>query len=146
MTLDDILVDDFKEYFTRDFPYYTAGDSTNYVTDEDIEKAFLQAQANFNTDLFSSDNILKISYLHLVAHYLVVDFQMSAQGLQSVGYNPVTSRSVGSVSESYQLPEWISKGSFLAEYTTTRYGQKYLSLIRPLMIGNVGLAAGYTTP
>jgi hypothetical protein len=147
MTLDQILVTDFKAHFVRDFPYYQGeGCSKEFVTDDDINKAFTEAQANFNVDLFSSDTTLKLCYLYLTAHYLVTDFQIAAQGLNSVGYNQVTSRSVGSVSESYAIPDWMLNNPVLSAYATTRYGQKYLSLIRPLLIGHVGIAQGYTTP
>jgi hypothetical protein len=147
MDLSTITVADFKAHFTRDFTYYSGtGCEREAVTDADISKAFLEASANFNDGLFSADDICKLCYLYLTAHFLVVDFQMAAQGLNSVGYNPVSSRSVGPVSEGYAIPEWVSKSTTLGQYTTTRYGQKYLALIRPLLIGNVGLAAGYTTP
>ena len=146
MTLDDILVADFTAYFTRDFPYYTGtGCTKEYVTDADIEKAFIEAKANFNVALFSSVDTLKISYLYLTAHYLVTDFQIAAGGLNSVGYNQVSSRSVGSVSEGYDIPDWVKNNPVLGAYATTRYGQKYLSLIRPLLIGGVGLSFGATT-
>jgi hypothetical protein len=147
MTLDQILVADFKEFYSKDFPYYQgSGCSKEFVTDADINKAFLEAKANFNDSLFSSDDTLKLCYLYLTAHYLVTDFQIAAGGLNSVGYNQVASRAVGSVSESYQIPDWAVNNPVLSAYGTTRYGQKYLSLIRPLLIGNVGLAIGYTTP
>ena len=144
MTLDQITIADFKAHFTRDFPYYeNIGCEKDYVLDADITKAFTEAKANFNVDLFSNDDTLKFCYLYLTAHYLVSDFQ--AGGLNSVGYNLVSGRSVGSVSESYQIPDWIAKDPTLSQYWTTRYGQKYVSMIRPLLIGNVGISYGATT-
>ena len=137
---------DFKAHFTRDFPYFNgSGCPKEFVTDADINKAFAQASVNFNPSLFSDINTLNLCYLYLTAHYLVTDFQIAAGGLNSVGYNQVSSRSVGSVSESYDIPEWIKTNPVLAAYTTTRYGQKYLSLIRPLLIGGVGISFGATT-
>ena len=142
-----IMPSDFKARFTRDFPYYSGvGCSKEFVTDDDITKAYSEAQMNFNPGLFDNDNDLMLCFLYLAAHYLCTDFQMAGQGLSSVGYNPVSSRSVGSVSESYAIPEWIQKDPILSAFSTTRYGQKYISLIKGLLIGNVGIAMGATTP
>jgi len=153
ITVQDITVDDFKQYFFRDFEYSqplgaeypTPGCGKNFVTDFDIQKAFQEARINFNPGLFSDDEQLKVTYLYLAAHYLVNDLQTSSQGTNSASYAPVTSRTVGSVSESYQLPDWMIKDPYLSNFSTTRYGQKYLSLIKPLLIGNVQVYCGWTT-
>jgi len=149
----DITVDDFKAYFYRDFQYSKPLGAANpipacpkdYVTDFDIQKAFQEAIINFNPCLFSYDEQLKVTYLYLAAHYLVNDLQTSAQGVGSTSYAPVTSRSVGGVSESYQVPDWMINDPYLAHFATTRYGQKYLSLIKPLTIGRVQVYLGATT-
>lgn len=153
ITVEDIEVDDFKAWFTRDFKYHTPLGMTGpisecgreYVTDDDIEKAFIEADMNFNESLFGEDNALKTCFLYLSAHYLVNDLQTAGDGINSAGYFPVSSRSVGSVSESYAIPEWMMKDPNLGSFTTTRYGQKYLSLIKPLLIGNVQVYTGNTT-
>jgi len=150
---EDITVDDFKGYFHRDFEYSKPlgaeypipGCPDDYVTDDDILKAFGEAIINFNPGIFSQDEQLRISYLYLTAHYMVNDLQTSAQGISSVGYAPVNSRSVGSVSESYTLPDWMVNDPYMSNFATTRYGQKYLSLIKPLTIGNVQVYLGWTT-
>jgi len=146
MGISEITIQDFKDHFTRDFPYYSgSGCSKEYVTDTDLNRAYLEASVNFNESLFPNQDQLEIAYLYLAAHFLCIDMQMAAQGLNSVGYNPVTSRTVGSISESYQVPEWLSKDPILSAYTTTRYGQKYLTIIRPLLVGNVTVYEGATT-
>lgn len=150
---EDITVDDFKSYFYRDFEYAkplgaahpTPGCPKEFVTDFDIQKAFKEAIINFNPGIFSYDEQLEVSFLYLSAHYLVNDLQTASQGVNSVGYAPVNSRSVGSVSESYTLPDWMAQDPYLSNFTTTRYGQKYLSLIKPLLIGNVQVYLGWTT-
>lgn len=153
ITVDEITLDDFKSWFMRDFSYSTPiGDTTpiydcpkEYVTDSDITKAYTEASMNFNPGLFSTDAELKMCYLYLSAHYLVNDLQTSAAGVSSTGYFAVNSRSVGSVSESYTIPEWMMADPILGAFSTTRYGQKYLSLIKPLLVGNVTVYMGGTT-
>jgi len=153
ITVSDITVDDFKSWFSRDFRYATpvglTGPSATAVcsdvTDNDLDKAFIEADMNFNESLFGEDNALKTCFLYLAAHYLCNDLQTATDGINSTGYYPVSSRSVGSVSESYAIPEWMTKDPNLGAFMTTRYGQKYLSLIKPLLIGNVQVYTGNTT-
>ena len=153
ITVSEITVTDFKTWFTRDFKYLTplgmtgtiSDCSNDYVSDNDLNKAFIEADMNFNESLFSEDNAIKTCFLYLAAHYLCNDLQTSSDGVNSSGYFPVASRSVGSVSESYAIPEWMLKDPNLGSFMTTRYGQKYLSLIKPLLIGNVQVYTGNTT-
>ena len=153
LTVAEITVSDFKAWFTRDFKYLTPLGMTGpiedcgaeYVTDGDINKAFIEADMNFSESLFGEDNALKACFLYLAAHYLVNDLQTASDGVNSAGYFAVASRSVGGVSESYAIPEWMTKDPNLGSFTTTRYGQKYLSLIKPLLIGNVQVYTGDTT-
>ena len=153
ITVAEIDVDDFKGWFTRDFIYATPLGMTapiddcldNYVTDADITKAFTEADISFNPAIFGEDAALKTTFLYLAAHYLVNDLQTAASGVASTGYLPVQSRSVGPVSESYAIPEWMTRDAVLGLYATTRYGQKYLSLIKPLLVGNVVTYEGATT-
>jgi hypothetical protein len=50
------------------------------------------------------------------------------------------------VSESYTIPTWVSEDPVLGAFATTRYGLKYISLLKPLLIGNVQVYEGATTP
>lgn len=153
ITLDEITLDDFKGWFTRDFRYKTPLGSDepldecnpDLVTDADLTRAFTEAGINFNEALFSTDDSLIVTFYYLAAHFLVNDFQAAIGGLDAAGYYPVASRSVGSVSESYAIPDWMLRDPVLGAYATTRYGQKYLALIKPLMIGNVAVYQGLTT-
>lgn len=154
ISVSDITVNDFKNLFTRDFKYAIPSGSTespfpcptDYVMDTDIDRAFLEATINFNEALFSDDNQLKITFLYLAAHYMVNDLQTASQAMGSSSSFPVSSRSVGGVSESYSIPEWMLKDPVLGSFASTRYGQKYISLIKPLLIGNVAVYEGATTP
>ena len=149
-----------KSYFQGDIVYQdnnfyiskTAGNSTeppsddwelyngnvlNYIQDEDISKAFVEAKINFNPQLFSSCETMRLAYCYLAAHYLIVDLN-NAQNPLALGFMGFTqSKSVGSVSESYGIPQWIMNDSKLSMYAQTGYGRKYLSLITPYLTGNI---------
>lgn len=116
-------------------------DVLNYTQDSDIENAFQEAIINFNETLFD-DKDVKLLFLYLSAHYLTVDFN-NALGNNNIGI--MTSKSVGSVSQGYTIPKWISESSGLSVYASTGYGIKYASLIKPYLIGNVMLVQGATT-
>jgi len=153
LTVAEIVVDDFKDHFVRDFQYAIQSGETesiyscqkDYVMDSDITKAFSEADANFNESLFGTDASLKMTFLYLAAHYLVLDLQASEQGAGSNGSFLVSSRSVGGVSESYAIPNWMLNDPVLGAFATTKYGQKYITLIKPLLIGNVVVYQGATT-
>ena len=114
----------------------------NYCTDEDIQEAIQEASINFNKNLFTDCTKAKTAFGLLVAHFLTVDFN-NALGLNGVGIT--TSKSVGSVSEGYAIPAWLTNNEALSTFATTGYGTKYASLIRPLLVGNVMLFKGGVT-
>lgn len=147
MNLDTITVDDFKTKFFRDFPYWSPAYTdaeTNYILDQDITNAFQEAKVVFNPALFGSDDEIKLGYLYLTAHYLCIDIANANAGLTSAGSFPVSSRSVGSVSESYAVPDAFTDNPVLMGYMKTGYGAKYLSLLLPRIVGNVVSVAGGT--
>jgi len=121
-------------------------DADNYVQDEDIENAFAEAQLVFNQDLFDTDANIRLGYLYLTAHYLVNDLRAAQAGIGASGAFPVSSRSVGNVSESYSIPQMYLDDPTLSFYTGTSYGMKYLSMIVPMLRGNFGVVAGATLP
>lgn len=182
----EVTTDDFKNLFTRDFPYLpvyvegkayfkddevyyapnfykslTDGNTTlptdttnwalvndsvdNYIQDSDILRAFNEAKVNFNAALFGDDDMVKMVFLYLAAHYLVIDLNNAMNPL-AVGFMGFTqSKSVGSVSESYAVPQWMLNNRTLSAYAQTGYGRKYLSLIQPYLIGNLIFVPGRTT-
>ncbi len=141
-------VSDFKEYFFRDFQYAPAGDpdNQNYIIDLDITKAIGEAFANFSPGLYGTNAQVNIVFMYLVAFYLVFDLQNSAKGISSQANFPINSETVGGVSIGFTIPEKYTKSAFLAQYTANGYGMKYLSLVLPFTVGNVGVAFGTTTP
>lgn len=182
----EVTTDDFKNLFTRDFPYLsvyvegkayfkddevyyapnfykslTDGNTTlptdttnwslvndsvdNYIQDSDILRAFNEAKVNFNAGLFGDDNTVKMVFLYLAAHYLVIDLNNAMNPL-AMGFMGFTqSKSVGSVSESYAVPQYMLNNAILSQYATTGYGRKYLSLIQPYLVGNIIFCPGRTT-
>lgn len=148
LDLSTITVADFKGFFSRDFSYTAAFDPDNpdYITDADIEKAFSEAKIILNQGLFSSDDTIRIGYYYLSAHFLVNDIRTATQGLASTGEFPVNNRSVGSVSEAYAIPDYYANNPILSFYTKTGYGMKYLALVLPNLVGNVGAVCGATLP
>lgn len=114
----------------------------DYIVDEDITNAYDESCIVFNEALFSSDEDLKKAYLYLTAHNLVGN--MNLEGSESNGMQLLSSRSVGSISESYTLPEWLLKHPVYSNYASTAYGQKYLNMIATKLIGNVVTVEGKT--
>lgn len=138
-------VEDFKGWFSRDFPYSENGDLAG-VRDIDIEKAFMEASMNFNSQLFETCEEKKLGFLYLAAHYLVIDLQNSSQGINGKYEGIMSTKSVGSVSVGYTIPDWVMASPIYSLLSQTRYGMKYLSLIIPLLIGNIGVVKGATHP
>jgi hypothetical protein len=140
-----ITVDDFKGWFSRDFPYSASGDLSG-ITDQDILKAFAEASMNFNSSLFGTCEEQKLGFLYLAAHYLVIDIQNSTQGLNGKYEGVMASKSVGSVSVGYQIPDWVMAHPIYSLLSQSKYGMKYLSLIIPLLVGNIAAVRGATHP
>jgi len=135
-------VADFKAHFFRDFPYGI--DPDEHVLDADITKAMAEAKFGFNEALFSSQENFTLAFLYLTAHFLVMDLRASAQGL-SGSYSWLTaSKAVGSVSESYSIPQRILDNPALSMLTRTNYGAKYVLLIFPLLVGQAFIVCGST--
>ena len=140
-----ITVDAFKGWFSRDFPYSASGDLSG-ITDQDILKAFAEASMNFNSSLFGTCEEQKLGFLYLAAHYLVIDIQNSTQGLNGKYEGVMASKSVGSVSVGYQIPDWVMAHPIYSLLSQSKYGMKYLSLIIPLLVGNIAAVRGATHP
>lgn len=121
------------------------GSVNDYVQDSDIERAFTEAMVNFNPNLFPNCNTAQLVYCYLAAHYLVVDLNNASNPLALGSMGFTQSKSVGSVSESYGIPQWILNSRVLGLYAQTGYGRKYLSLISPYLVGNIIFSSGRTT-
>lgn len=123
----------------------TAGNVQDYVTDADITRAMSQAYINANYDFGSTDEERIMIYLHLIAFYLVMDWQNAAMGVNSGYSGLVASKSVGDVSESYNFPQWMMNSPLYSLYSSNGFGMKYLSLIIPYMSCTILFSSGRTT-
>lgn len=118
----------------------------SYLSDEDIERAINEAKLGI-AGVFGDDEI-DTAMLYLTAYYLVIDIKNSSAGLSSNGYASfVSSKSVGSVSESYGIPTWVNNDPMMALYLDNGYGKKYLTYLLPrARLGSICiLSAGGTT-
>lgn len=146
-----ITVADFKAWFTREFIY---GATPDKVMDADITKALAQAATVFNEGLWEDVAETQLAFYYVAAHFLVIDIQMSGglsatplgKGVQSQGGGVIQSKTVGSVSVSYDLPESIMQSPILNQFMRTDFGQKYLSMLTPRLVGNVYAVAGNVDP
>lgn len=136
-------VDDFKDYFTRDFPY---GGSSDKVTDDDIQKGIDDATAFVNEALFDSQTTFNVGFLNLSAHFMVESLRASSQGVNGSFSFLQNSRSVGSVSESIALPDRILANPEFSMLSKTNYGAKYLMLVLPGLSGQIYTVCGRTHP
>lgn len=134
---------DFKAYFTRDFPY---GSTSAGVMDGDITKALAEAAMNFNEGLWGTQAQYSLAYLYLTAHYLVMDLRTSSQGISGSFSWLEASKSVGSVSQGFSIPQSILDHPEFSYYSKTNYGAKYLSLVIPRLTGQIFTVFGATHP
>lgn len=136
-------VADFKAYYDRDFPF---GTTLAEVRDADITKALALAAINFNTAFFADQATYSIGFLYLTAHYLVTNLRNSSQGIAGQYSWLQTGKSVGNVSENFQIPQRILDNPEFAMYSKTTYGAEYLMLILPQLAGNMFVVCGGTRP
>lgn len=153
MDLSTITIQNFKDRFYRDFTFKTTEMGAialqadpDFVQDRDITNAFMDAQELLNQGLFPDNNGITIGYLLLTAHCLCLNINNANAGLGATAGMPVTARSVGSVSESYSIPENYLKNPQLQPYLGTAYGLKYLTMVLPAITGNVASVYARTHP
>jgi hypothetical protein len=136
----------FKATFVRDFPYASTTIDYEKVMDSDITAAISAAAFNINESLFDTEANYQLAYSYLAAHYIVVNLKNSGQGLNGNFNWLENSKSVGSVSQSFSIPEDILKNPMYAMLSKTSYGARYISMILPKLYGNMGIVAGWTQP
>ena len=137
-------VGDFKNYFVRDFPYGT--DPSTSILDQDIANAYAEVNVNFNPALWSDQGSYNLGYLLLAAHYLVLNILSSSQGISGQFSWNQTAKSVGSVSETLQIPQRILDNPEFALLSKTNYGARFLALVLPQLSGQIFIAHGSTRP
>lgn len=137
----DPSVDDFKAYFARDFTY---GATTATVMDSDITTGLADSTVFINPDLFESQNSYSTGFLLLAAHFMVLSLRAANQGLSGQYPWVQQSKGVGSVNESFAIPQRIMDNPEFAMLTKTYYGAKYLFLVLPALSGQMFAVCGRT--
>jgi hypothetical protein len=138
-----ITVSEFKTFFAKDFDYGTEPDQ---VSDSEITRAMTEASMNFNEALFDTQDEKKLIFSYLTAYYLVIDINnANTQGASNNG-GLVTYQQVRNVAESFKVPKWIEESPMFSMFSQNGYGLKYLTMIYPYLIGNVGIVPGRTLP
>lgn len=110
------LTDDFKSRFPE-FP--TATVDTYVPVLETVYPSY------YNKTYQSST---QEAILNLIAHLLVLETQAAAGNSGATG--PIQSKSVGGVSVSYALPSSSASGHLYNVFGSTKYGQRFMLLIR----------------
>lgn len=144
----------FRTFFQRDFPFSInpvsgQGDDSdlNKVTDSDISVAIATtATFDINQDLFADQSSFTTAFLYFAAHQLCERLLMSAAGIQSQYSWLTTAKSVGDVSESFQIPPRVLEDPFMAAMSKTRYGVMFLRMMSPLMVGHTFAVPRVTLP
>lgn len=137
-------IQNFQTQFFRDFPYGT--DPNVAVLDQDILIAFNQVDFTINQNLWPSQSAYSLGYLLLAAHFLVLNLRAASQGLNGQYNWAQNSKSVGSVSESFTIPQRLIDNPDFMAYTKTNYGAQYINLLWPYLCGQMFAVAGRTKP
>ncbi len=108
----------------------------SYISDNDINTAFLIAQGFFPNTIFNSDTdpFIVYTYCLLVAHvilYFIKPQENAYLGQTSSSLGTITNQSVGNVSLTRAVPKDITDNVFYTGLNTTLYGQQYLLIIQP---------------
>ncbi len=144
MAFENPSVAEFKAHFFRDFPYGT--DVATSIIDADITKAFTYVNINMNSELFGDQASFAIGYLLLSAHYLVMNIRASSQGINGQFNFTQNSKSVGSVSEAFGIPQRILDNPDWAILCKTNYGAQFIQLVLPQLSGQIFAVGGSTRP
>lgn len=134
----------FKTQFTRDFPYGT--DPLISILDQDIANAFNYVNVNFSQDFWADQTSFYLGYNLLAAHFLVLNIRQSSQGILGQYNFNESSKSAGSVSQAFSIPQRILDNPEFAMLTKTNYGAQFLFLILPQLAGQMFNAFGTTLP
>ncbi len=137
-------VQDFKNYFVRDFPYGT--DMKTSVLDIDITNAFVMTNTQINQALFSYQPDYTVGYLLLAAHYMVMALRSSSQGINGQFSWLESGKAVGPASSTLAIPQQILNAPYWSALTKTNYGAQYLMMVFPKLVGSMFTVCGATQP
>lgn len=144
MAFNNPSVQDFKDFFVRDFPY--GADPQVSVIDSDIGKAFSFTNVNMNQDLFGDQGSYNVGYFLMSAHYLVMNLRASSQGINGQFNFLQQSKGAGSVNEAFAIPQRVLDNPDWAILCKTNYGAQFIQLVLPQLGGQIWNAYGSTRP
>lgn len=124
-------VDQFKAYYPN-FPYGTTPEN---VTDQNVQQAIYDSAIFIQPLFFSNQDAYTQGFFWLSAHFLVMNLRAQTTGLQGQAPWLQSGKGVGSVNESFAIPQRILDNPELALLSKTYYGQKYLFFILPQLTG-----------
>lgn len=159
-------VADFKAQFPLDFPY---GEGPESVSDEEIQAALnLTAGGSyFNPALFNIKPLgagnppvspttteASMAFLFCSAHFLYLAVKRRGGlrapgfkgGMRSSAQGVTTGQTVGPVSVQREWPDSVKNDPMLFTFTQSAYGEQYLQMLTPKLVGNVGLVGGERLP
>lgn len=116
------------------------------VLDQDITSSFMSTNVNINQALFPDQSTYTLGYLLLSAHYLVMNLRQSSQGINGQYNFLQASKGVGSVNESFSIPQRVLDNPYWTMLTKTNYGSSYLQLLLPQLAGQAYTVIGTTLP
>lgn len=148
-----ITIAEFKARFNRDFIY---GKGPEKVEDQDITNALDEGTLVFNPAIWLVNGTVdekKVAFLLLAAHMLVLNIQAAGglsatnmgAGAGSSGGGIIQSKSIGSISLTYVMPDFVTKSPILSQFMRTDYGQKYLQMLIPRLVGGGDVVSGPVT-
>lgn len=143
-------VDSFKSKFNREFIY---GDGADKVQDGDIQRGLDEALdgSYFNQSLFDTEGQQTSALLYLAAHLMVMNIQAAGglsavprgRGVRNAGEGVMVSKGIGQVNVTYQVPpERVSSSPTLLYFFQTTFGQRYMQMVTPRLIGNAAVVCG----
>jgi hypothetical protein len=157
-------VADFKAQFALDFPY---GDGTAAVSDPEIQNGLnlTASGAYFNPALFDLKPLgaaganpttteAALAFLYCSAHFVWKRVQARGGlrapafkgGAKSAGLGVDQSATVGPVSKTKKWPASIEDDAMLFQFTQSPYGEFYLQMLMPKLVGNIALVMGERLP
>jgi hypothetical protein len=144
MAFNNPAVSDFQNQFFRDFNYGT--DPNVSVLSQDIANAFIQVNASINQTFWGDQATYTYYYLLLAAHYLVLNLRASSQGINGQWNWAQNTKSVGPVSEGFEIPERIKNNPEWMAYYKTHYGAQFMNYLLPQLSGQIFSVFGGTKP
>ena len=136
-------VSDFQNQFVRDFKFGV--DPKVSVLATDIGNALIQTNMTINPAMWPDQGSYTFGYLLLAAHFMVLSLRASSQGLNGQWNWAQAGKSVGSLNETFEIPQRIKDNPDFMAYYKTNYGAQYMNLLWPQLCGQMFQIQGRTS-